>query len=63
MGRLIVDHSSRPGKSARVERYAALERGPDGRLTPVFAALYRRMRKARPGQGRFPRYLAIARKG
>lgn len=61
MKRSIIDHAHRTRKGARLQRYAALERRPEGKLSPFFENVFRRAR-TRDAQAQLTQFLAIARR-
>lgn len=62
MRRSIIDHAHKTKRGARLPRFAALERRPDGQLTPFFENVFRRAR-TRDAQAKLTQYVAIARRG
>ncbi|MDJ1008545.1 MAG: hypothetical protein QNJ13_12045 [Paracoccaceae bacterium] len=61
MRRSIIDHTHRSRRGARLPRFAAMDRRPEGGLTPLFENLFRRAR-TRDAKAKLTHYLAIARK-
>ena len=62
MRRSIIDHANPIRSGARLPRFAAMDRRPDGRLTPFFENVFRRAR-TRHTHAKLTQYLAIARRG
>lgn len=62
MQRSMIDHSRKLAPGGRLKRYVAMERRPDGGLSPLMENVFRRAR-TRDAHAKVAQFLALARRG